>query len=170
MNYSFAAIAVRIFLLNHGGPITRLALLDDRGTITITIMIVRLADRHTSSDRSYANTNIICKAGIATMPITAATNNDFLMFHPPEIFQRRENARLIHLFRRSIDPSAELFSPANGQGRRVRTFSFFRQVKSRSRHFWQVHDFTDRLINTCKLQRCSRKPASSSENGGDAQG
>jgi hypothetical protein len=61
MNYSFAAMAVRVFLLNHGRSITRLALLNDRGTIAVTVAVMRLADRYTSSDRSYANADIVCK-------------------------------------------------------------------------------------------------------------
>src|ERR1700726_2162067 len=110
MNYSFAAIAVRIFLLNHGGPITRLALLDDRGTITIPIMIVRLADRHTSSDRSYANTNIIRKGRHRNDANHGGYKQRFPHVPSSRNFPTKENARLIHLFRRSIDPSAELFS------------------------------------------------------------
>jgi hypothetical protein len=63
MNDGLAAIAVRIFLLDHSRPVTRLALFDNRGTITVTIavMIVRLADRYASSDRPNANTDIIGK-------------------------------------------------------------------------------------------------------------
>ena len=44
MNDSLAAIAVRIFLLDHGRAVSGLALLDDRGTIAVAVMIVRFAD------------------------------------------------------------------------------------------------------------------------------
>jgi hypothetical protein len=63
MNHSFAAITVRIFLLDHGRRITWLSLLDNGGaiTITITIMIARLADRYAGADRPRMNTNLIRK-------------------------------------------------------------------------------------------------------------
>jgi hypothetical protein len=61
MNYGLAAITIRIFLLDHGRPITWLALLDDRGTITVAVTVVRFTNRYASSDRAYANTNILSK-------------------------------------------------------------------------------------------------------------
>jgi len=45
MNHGLAAITVRIFLLDHGRPITWLALLDDRSTITVAVTIVRFTNR-----------------------------------------------------------------------------------------------------------------------------
>lgn len=61
MNDGLAAIAVRIFLLDHGGSIARLMLLDHRGPIAVAIMIVGFADRHAGTDRADANPNFICK-------------------------------------------------------------------------------------------------------------
>jgi hypothetical protein len=63
MNYSLAAITVRIFFLDHSRPITRLALFDNSGTVAIAVavMIVSFSDRYTSSNRAHANTNIIRK-------------------------------------------------------------------------------------------------------------
>src|ERR1700733_14749825 len=51
MNDRLGAIAVRIFLLDHGSSIAGLALLDHRGPIAITIMIVGFADCHAGADR-----------------------------------------------------------------------------------------------------------------------
>jgi hypothetical protein len=64
MNDSFAAITVRIFLLDHG-RIAWLSLLDNGGAITIkvAVMIVRLADRYASSDWPDVNANILRKGG-----------------------------------------------------------------------------------------------------------
>ena len=70
MNYGLAAITVRIFLLDHSRPITWLALLDDRGTITIAVTIVRFTNRYASSDRAYANTNIIVVGILACQLVT----------------------------------------------------------------------------------------------------
>jgi hypothetical protein len=64
MDDGLAAIAVRIFFLDHGRRITRfVALLDDRAAITIavTVMIVSFADRNTGADRPDADTNLIRK-------------------------------------------------------------------------------------------------------------
>ena len=63
MDYGLAAIAIRIFLFDHGGSVTWLPFFDDGGTVTVAVMITRLANRHTSSDRTHANTNIIGKDG-----------------------------------------------------------------------------------------------------------
>jgi hypothetical protein len=67
VDYGFAAITVRIFLFNYGGLVTRRSLLNDCGpiaiTITVTVVIMRLADRHASAHRTYANSNIVRKRG-----------------------------------------------------------------------------------------------------------
>jgi hypothetical protein len=61
MDYGLAAITVRIFLFDHGGPVTRLSFLDDRGMIAVAIAVMRLADRYASANRTHVNTNIIRK-------------------------------------------------------------------------------------------------------------
>jgi hypothetical protein len=61
MNDRLAAIAVRVFLLDHGGPIAGLAFLDHRCTIAVAIMIAGFADRHACADRADANPDIIRK-------------------------------------------------------------------------------------------------------------
>jgi hypothetical protein len=63
MDYGLAAITVRIFLFDHGGPVGRLSFLDDRGMIAVAVAVVimRLADRYASANRTHVNTNIIRK-------------------------------------------------------------------------------------------------------------
>jgi hypothetical protein len=64
VDYGLAAIAVSIFLLDHGLAVTRLPLLDDSTvTVSVTITIVRLANGYASADRTDANTNIIRQRG-----------------------------------------------------------------------------------------------------------
>jgi hypothetical protein len=61
MNDGLAAIAVLIFFLDHGRPVTWFVLLDDGGAIAIAVavMIVGFADADAGSDGPYANTNLI---------------------------------------------------------------------------------------------------------------
>jgi hypothetical protein len=66
VDYGLAAITVSIFLLDHGRlAVTRLPLLDDSSTVTVTvaITIVRFANRYASADGTDANTNILRKRG-----------------------------------------------------------------------------------------------------------
>jgi hypothetical protein len=67
VDYGLAAITVRIFLFDHGGPVTRLSFLNDCGpitiTVTVTVVIMRLADRYASAHRTHANSNIVRKRG-----------------------------------------------------------------------------------------------------------
>jgi hypothetical protein len=65
MDYGLAAITVRTFLFDHGGSVARRSFLNDCGMITITVAVVitRLADRHASADRTYVSANIIRKRG-----------------------------------------------------------------------------------------------------------
>jgi hypothetical protein len=59
--YGLGAITVRIFFFDDGGAIARLSFLDDRCTITVAVVIVRLADRHARANRTHVNANIIRK-------------------------------------------------------------------------------------------------------------
>ena len=57
VNDGLAPRAVVMLLLDDGRPIARLALLDNRRAVTVTIG--RLSDRHAGADRSDANANIV---------------------------------------------------------------------------------------------------------------
>ena len=65
MNDGLAAIAVLIFSLDHGRPVARFTLLDNRGVIPIPIavMIAGFADGYAGSDRSDADTDFLRKGG-----------------------------------------------------------------------------------------------------------
>jgi hypothetical protein len=56
-----AAITVSIFLLNHGLAVMWLPLLNHGGMIAVTVavLIMRLANRYASADRTDANTNFV---------------------------------------------------------------------------------------------------------------
>ena len=100
MNDGLAAITVLIFFLDHGRPIARFTLLDNRGLIPITIavMIAGFADGYAGSDRSDADTDLIRKGGRRAAPITAATSKDFLM----SILQRVDGGRMRGSLIRSV--------------------------------------------------------------------
>ena len=60
MNDGLALDAVTMLLLDDGRTIARLALLDDRGTIAIPIVVpVALADADAGADRADANADLI---------------------------------------------------------------------------------------------------------------
>jgi len=62
VNDCLAAGAVCILFLDHGGPVGRLALLDNSGTmIAIPVTIMGFADRYAGADRANVNTNLIRK-------------------------------------------------------------------------------------------------------------
>ena len=64
VDYGLAAIAVSVFLLNHGRAVPWLALLDHGGiTITVAVLITRLAHRYASADWTDVNTNFIRQRG-----------------------------------------------------------------------------------------------------------
>jgi hypothetical protein len=91
MDYGLAAITVRIFFFDNGGSVTRLSFLDDCGTITIAVVIMRLADRHASANRTYVNTNIIRKHGCRDSADYDGNKQRLPHFHPPTLISG-ENA------------------------------------------------------------------------------
>jgi hypothetical protein len=62
---SLGTITVSIFLLDHGRAVPWLALLDHGGmvTIAVAVLIMRLANRYASADRTDANAYFISKRG-----------------------------------------------------------------------------------------------------------
>jgi hypothetical protein len=61
VNYGLAAITVSIFLLDHCLAVMWLSLLNHGGMIAVTVavLIMRLANRYASADRTDANTNFV---------------------------------------------------------------------------------------------------------------
>jgi hypothetical protein len=66
-DYGLGAITVSIFLLDHGRALPWLSLLDHGGMLTITlavtVLIMRLANRYASADRTDSNANFIRQDG-----------------------------------------------------------------------------------------------------------
>ena len=83
-----AAIAVRVFFLDHGRIIARFVLPDDRGAITVTIaiavMIAGFADGDAGSDRPDATPTSSANAGAAIGTDDGGNKQIFLHVHPPE--------------------------------------------------------------------------------------
>jgi hypothetical protein len=103
-DYSLGAITVSIFLLDHGSALPWLSLLDHGGmlTITVAVLITRLANRHASADRTDSNANFIRQHWRRHSDQQGGSKNrlphlSFLQF------ERLENARLVLLFPRKID-------------------------------------------------------------------
>jgi hypothetical protein len=103
-DYGLGAITVSIFLLDHGRAIPWLSLLDHGGmlTITVAVLITRLANRYASADRTDSNANFIRqhwrrRSGHKGGSKYRLPHLSFLQF------ERLENARLVLLFRRKID-------------------------------------------------------------------
>jgi len=63
VDYGLAAIAVSIFLLDHGFAVTRLPLLDDSSTVMVSVAITGLANRYVCADRADVNANFIRQRG-----------------------------------------------------------------------------------------------------------
>jgi hypothetical protein len=66
VDYGLAAIAVSVFLLDHSCAVPWLSLLDHGGitiTITVAVLITRLAHRYASADWTDVNTNFIRQRG-----------------------------------------------------------------------------------------------------------
>src|SRR5690349_494759 len=64
MDDGLFAVAELVFLLDHGGPIGRLALLDDRGPVAIGCAIfMGFAHRHAGADGTDTHANVIGECG-----------------------------------------------------------------------------------------------------------
>lgn len=63
MDDCLAAVAVLLFLFDDGRPVTDLALLDHRGSISIAIHVVRLSHRRAHADRADADADIVGQSG-----------------------------------------------------------------------------------------------------------
>jgi hypothetical protein len=63
VDYGLGVIAVSIFLLDYGRAVLWLSLLNHCGmvpiTVAIAVLIMRLANRYASADRTDANANFI---------------------------------------------------------------------------------------------------------------
>jgi hypothetical protein len=65
VDHGLAAITIRIFLFDDGGLVARRSFLNDSGpiTVTITVVIMGLADGHASAHWTHSNSNIVRKCG-----------------------------------------------------------------------------------------------------------
>jgi len=76
-----AVDAVRMFLLDHGGAVDGLPLLDDRGAIAVAIPIivaVALANAHAGADRTHLDAYFIRQGGRGQPGTVAITKAYFI--------------------------------------------------------------------------------------------
>jgi hypothetical protein len=109
MDYGLATITVSIFLLDHGLAVMWLPLLDD-STLTVSIVIMGLANRYASANRTDANANFIGQRGRRDDRYYGGSKKRLPHFSILQ-FQRLGNARASSLFRENPTSANDLFCP-----------------------------------------------------------